>query len=113
MHIFRRGGSPATTAVAVFLPDSLSPEQWERWGTVMAEASGLAARSGRGWRTLSALLASSPGGIPAPLRGKLWQELCGASEPVMAHLSAEYVRLIKQRSGDEATRSRTSQISPT
>ena len=67
----------------------------------MAEASGLAARSGRGWRTLSALLASSPGGIPAPLRGKLWQELCGASEPVMAHLSAEYVRLIKQRSGDE------------
>ena len=65
----------------------------------MAEACTLGARHGRGWRVLNCLLASS--GIPEPLRGKLWQELCGATEVATARLSADFVRLMKQRSNDE------------
>lgn len=74
--------------------------RWDQWGVVMTATDSLRTRSGKAWRLFLQLL---PAGIPAPLRGKVWQELCGAAADAVdsAHSAASgysYVQLIAQRS---------------
>jgi hypothetical protein len=74
---------------------------WDQWGTVMTATECLRARTGKGWRLFLQLL---PAGIPAPLRGKVWQELCVAAKPAAGDARAapsrgcSYAQLIARRS---------------
>lgn len=78
--------------------------QWDQWGAVMTNAECLRTRSGRAWRLFLQLL---PAGIPAPLRGKVWQELCGAADPAVGGARSarpdgySYMQLVAQRSPAE------------
>ena len=82
----------------------MDDHQWDQWGAVMTGAECLRTRSGRAWRLFLQLL---PAGIPAPLRGKVWQELCGAADSALGGAWSarpggySYVQLAAQRSPAE------------
>ena len=83
--------------MAAAMDDAQQPVQWEQWGAVMAEADCLQLRSGKGWRLFLRLL---PQGVPAPLRGKVWQELSGATAAGSGP-PHRYARLLGRRSAAE------------
>eukprot|EP01047_Picozoa_sp_COSAG01_P013718 COSAG01_NODE_651_length_14494_cov_37.478119_9_plen_144_part_00 len=77
--------------------------EWDQWGSVLAEAETLSQR-GRSFKSLLCLLEAelqSGGGIPGPIRGRLWQELCGVHASTSANLAGKYVQLLKQNALDE------------
>jgi hypothetical protein len=82
--------------------------RWDLWGDVLSDIGCLRDRSGKGWK-LFVQLAALPPGVPAPLRGAVWQELCaatGADEQVQAAAwpalgQYSYAQLIAQRSAAE------------